>query len=89
MARKKRRLFQQRKSSLLREGDRQKGLRPFDFIIPLLAGSPFQGERREAQAPPLELAMLVRSTGYCTRYGLLKNEFCFARPLRLGAVVEF
>ena len=29
----------------------KKDLRLFDFIIPLRVGRPFQGERREVQAP--------------------------------------
>ena len=33
--------------------ERKKGLRPFDLIIPLRVGRPFQGERREVQTPPL------------------------------------
>ncbi len=28
-------------------------MRLFDFIIPLLVGSPLQGARREVQTPPL------------------------------------
>ena len=31
----------------------KKDCRLFDFIIPLRVGRPFQGEHREAQAPPL------------------------------------
>ena len=33
--------------------DRRKDLRLFDFISPLRVERPFQGERREVQAPPL------------------------------------
>ena len=38
---------------ILSEKDRRKDWRLFDFISPLRVGRPFQGEHREAQAPPL------------------------------------
>ena len=38
---------------ILSEEDRRKDWRLFDLIIPLRVGRPFQGEHREAQAPPL------------------------------------
>ena len=50
----------------LSERFRKKGLRPFDLIIPLRVGRPFQGERRGIQAPSLceyRLADIVRLVG--------------------------
>ena len=57
----------------LSERFRKKGLRPFDLIIPLRVGRPFQGEHREAQAPPL---CEYRLTGGVW----LRNELLVSHP---------
>ena len=58
---------------ILSEKDRRKDWRLFDFISPLRVGRPFQGEHREAQAPPL---CEYRLTGGVW----LRNELLVSHP---------
>ena len=49
--------------------EEEERLRLSDLIIPLLVGSPFQGEHREAQTPPLcEYRLAVESYVYDELY---------------------
>ena len=68
---------------ILSEEESRKDWRLFDLLFHSAWGALFRGNTRR-----LRRRLLV-NPGFLPRYGQLKNIFCFSRPLRLGAVVEF